>query len=67
VTSDEHRRTAVSPDILDLAKFRADSILDYFTNSSPNFINYKGQSINGPQQVEALAQAQSIGACDQRG
>jgi hypothetical protein len=36
----------------------------YFKNSSPDFINYKGQSLSGPQQVEALAQAQSIGMCD---
>ncbi|KAN0141264.1 aminophospholipid-transporting P-type ATPase [Lactarius tabidus] len=32
----------------------------YFKNSSPDFINYKGQSLSGPQQSEALAQAQSI-------
>jgi sodium/potassium-transporting ATPase subunit alpha len=32
----------------------------YFKKSSPDFINYKGQSISGDQQVEALAQAQSI-------
>jgi hypothetical protein len=44
-----------------------DSILDYFKKGSPNFINYKGQSLDGPQQVEALAQAQSIGTYDHRG
>jgi len=33
---------------------------NYFKKDSSNFINYKGQSLNGPQQVEALAQAQSI-------
>jgi len=32
----------------------------YFTHHSPDFINYKGQSLNGSQQVEAFAQAQSI-------
>jgi len=32
----------------------------YFAKSSNDFINYKGQSINGSQQVDALAQAQSI-------
>ncbi|KAH9039417.1 aminophospholipid-transporting P-type ATPase [Lactarius hengduanensis] len=32
----------------------------YFKKHSPDFINYKGQSLNGDQQVEALAQAQSI-------
>ncbi|KAI9508826.1 aminophospholipid-transporting P-type ATPase [Russula earlei] len=36
------------------------SLLEYFKSHSPNFINYKGQSINGAEQVEALAQAQSI-------
>ena len=40
--------------------------LGYFKNSSPDFINYKGQSLNGHQQSEALAQAQSIGMCDWR-
>lgn len=35
----------------------------YFKKSSPDFINYKGQSLSGPLQVEALAQAQSIGMC----
>jgi hypothetical protein len=43
------------------------SILGYFKKDSPDFINYKGQSINGPQQVEAFAQAQSIGTYDQHG
>jgi len=33
---------------------------NYFKNDSADFINYKGQSINGKQQVEAFAQAQSI-------
>ncbi|KAH9171439.1 aminophospholipid-transporting P-type ATPase [Lactarius sanguifluus] len=32
----------------------------YFKKDSPDFINYKGQSLNGDQQVEAFAQAQSI-------
>lgn len=41
------------------------SILDYFKKDSPDFINYKGRSLDGPQQVEALAQAQSIGMYDQ--
>ncbi|KAI9433924.1 aminophospholipid-transporting P-type ATPase [Lactarius indigo] len=32
----------------------------YFKKHSPDFINYKGQSLSGDQQVEAFAQAQSI-------
>jgi len=32
----------------------------YFSSSSQDFINYKGQSISGPDQVTALAKAQSI-------
>jgi len=52
---------------LDLAIHFTDSILDYFKKDSPDFINYKGQSLTGPQQVEAFAQAQSIGTCCQRG
>lgn len=43
------------------------SILGYFKKDSSDFINYKGQSLSGPQQVEALAQAQSIGTYDQPG
>jgi sodium/potassium-transporting ATPase subunit alpha len=39
-------------------------ILGYFKKDSPDFINYKGQSLAGPQQVEAFAQAQSIGKCN---
>ncbi|KAA1477717.1 aminophospholipid-transporting P-type ATPase [Dentipellis sp. KUC8613] len=35
-------------------------LLDYFKKSSPIFINYKGEHLDGSQQVEALAQAQSI-------
>ena len=58
---------AVSQDIRDSAIPFADPILDYFKNDSPDFINYKGQSINGKQQVEAFAQAQSIGTCSRRG
>ncbi|KAH9483613.1 Sodium/potassium-transporting ATPase subunit alpha-4 [Psilocybe cubensis] len=38
----------------------AQKIGGYFTNSSPDFINYRGQSIPAHQQVDALAQAQSI-------
>jgi hypothetical protein len=38
------------------------SATGYFTHHSPDFINYKGQSLSPDQQVEALAQAQSIGA-----
>jgi sodium/potassium-transporting ATPase subunit alpha len=38
------------------------STTGYFTHHSPDFINYKGQSLSADQQVEALAQAQSIGA-----
>ncbi|KAI0628777.1 aminophospholipid-transporting P-type ATPase [Trametes polyzona] len=32
----------------------------YFEKSSPDFINHRGQSISASQQVDALAQAQSI-------
>lgn len=32
----------------------------YYTSSSPTFVNSRGRSITGPQQVDALAQAQSI-------
>ncbi|PPQ82387.1 hypothetical protein CVT25_008348 [Psilocybe cyanescens] len=32
----------------------------YFTNSSPDFINHRGQAIRAHEQVDALAQAQSI-------
>jgi len=32
----------------------------YFTHHSPDFVNYKGQSLDASQQVEAFAQAQSI-------
>ncbi|KZV90337.1 aminophospholipid-transporting P-type ATPase [Exidia glandulosa HHB12029] len=34
--------------------------LVYFMKNSPDFVNYKGRAINGPDQVDALAQAQSI-------
>lgn len=39
---------------------RAQKDGSYFKKQSPDFINYKGQPIDGPQQVEAFAQAQSI-------
>ncbi|KAI0303351.1 aminophospholipid-transporting P-type ATPase [Multifurca ochricompacta] len=42
----------------DLRKAQKDG--NYFKKHSPNFVNYKGQSLSGPQQVEAFAQAQSI-------
>jgi sodium/potassium-transporting ATPase subunit alpha len=45
----------------------ADSTLGYFTHHSPDFVNYKGQSLDASQQVEAFAQAQSIGMCSRRG
>ena len=61
------RKMAVNWNLPYLAMSFAHSILGYFKNDSPNFINYKGQSLNGPQQVEAFAQAQSIGTYDQRG
>ncbi|KAG6836592.1 hypothetical protein H0H93_006335 [Arthromyces matolae] len=32
----------------------------YYTKTSPDFVNSRGQTLTGPQQVEALAQAQSI-------
>jgi sodium/potassium-transporting ATPase subunit alpha len=52
---------------LDLAISFTNSILDYFKNDSQVFINHKGQSITGPQQVEAFRQAQSIGTCCRHG
>ncbi|PPQ97968.1 hypothetical protein CVT26_003117 [Gymnopilus dilepis] len=39
---------------------RAQQAGSYFTNGSPDFINYKGQSLSAHQQVDALGQAQSI-------
>ena len=33
----------------------------YFASSSPDFVNFKGQSIDATAQLEAFAQAQSIG------
>jgi sodium/potassium-transporting ATPase subunit alpha len=53
--------------LLNVAMPFTHTILGYFKHDSPNFINYKGQSLNGPQQVEGLAQAQSIGTCDWHG
>ncbi len=58
---------AVNCNLLNLAMPFTYSILGYFKRGSPDFINYKGQSLTGPQQVEAFAQAQSIGTYDQRG
>ncbi|KAF8894766.1 aminophospholipid-transporting P-type ATPase [Infundibulicybe gibba] len=40
---------------------RAQRAGDHFTSSSPDFLNSRGQSINAESQVDALAQAQSIG------
>ncbi|EJD46213.1 P-type cation-transporting ATPase [Auricularia subglabra TFB-10046 SS5] len=39
---------------------RAQKANVYFSKGSPDFINHSGKSINGPDQVDALAQAQSI-------
>lgn len=64
--SERRRKLAVNSNLLDLPMSFAHSALGYFKNDSPNFINYKGQSLSGPQQVEAFAQAQSIGTHDQR-
>jgi sodium/potassium-transporting ATPase subunit alpha len=33
----------------------------YFTKTSPDFVNDRGQTINANKQVDAFAQAQSIG------
>ncbi|EMD34329.1 hypothetical protein CERSUDRAFT_117207 [Gelatoporia subvermispora B] len=45
----------------DLRKAQQASIHQaYFTNSSPDFINYRGEVITASKQVDALAQAQSI-------
>lgn len=38
-----------------------DLCLEYFESSSPDFINGRGQLITAANQVDALAQAQSIG------
>jgi hypothetical protein len=65
--SERHRKLAVNWNLPDLAMSFTNSVLGYFKDDSPNFINYKGQSLTGPQQVEAFAQAQSIGTYDQRG
>ena len=35
--------------------------LAYFEKSSPDFINSRGETISASKQVDALAQAQSIG------
>lgn len=35
--------------------------LAYFTKTSPDFINSRGQVITAQEQVDALAKAQSIG------
>jgi hypothetical protein len=63
--SERRRKTAVNWNLPDLAMLFTHLMLGYFKKDSPNFINYKGQSLNGPQQVEAFAQAQSIGTYDQ--
>jgi hypothetical protein len=65
--SERRRKMAVSWNLPGLEMPFTHSILDYFKKDSPSFINYKGQSLDGPQQVEALAQAQSIGTYDQCG
>lgn len=40
----------------------ADHILsEYFQKDSPDFVNSRGEVISASKQVEALAQAQSIG------
>jgi hypothetical protein len=65
--SERRRKMAVSWNLPGLVMPSTHLVLDYFKKGSPNFINYKGQSLNGPQQVEALAQAQSIGTYDQCG
>ncbi|KDQ10530.1 hypothetical protein BOTBODRAFT_58067 [Botryobasidium botryosum FD-172 SS1] len=43
---------------VDLRRAQKDG--NYFTNGSPNYTNVHGQVITGPQQYEALGQAQSI-------
>jgi hypothetical protein len=65
--SERRRKMAVNWNLPDLAMPFTHPTLGYFKKGSPDFINYKGQSLNGPQQVEAFAQAQSIGTYDQRG
>ena len=41
--------------------FASDIRTVYFTKSSPDFINGRGEVIAASQQVDALAQAQGIG------
>jgi sodium/potassium-transporting ATPase subunit alpha len=36
-------------------------VAEYFLKSSPDFVNNRGRVLNAHQQVDALAQAQSIG------
>ncbi|KAK7024036.1 cation-ATPase-N domain-containing protein [Favolaschia claudopus] len=47
-------------DLFRAQKFGASSGQAYFTKSSPDFINDRGQTLTASQQVDALAQAQSI-------
>lgn len=37
------------------------SLAGYFTKTSPDFVNHKGQSISAADQVKALGEAQGIG------
>ena len=67
VISESRRKMVVNWTITHLVMSFIHSILGYFKKNSPDFINYKGQSLTGPQQVEALAQAQSIGTYDHCG
>ena len=64
VISESRRKMVVNWTITHLVLSFIHPILGYFKKGSPDFINYKGQSLTGPQQVEALAQAQSIGTYD---
>ncbi|KZT74065.1 aminophospholipid-transporting P-type ATPase [Daedalea quercina L-15889] len=44
----------------DLRNAQASTTATYFTKSSPDFVNTRGQVINASQQVEAFGKAQSI-------
>ncbi|OCH88233.1 aminophospholipid-transporting P-type ATPase [Obba rivulosa] len=53
-------KNGFSPSDLRRAQQASTTSEAYFANSSPDFINYKGEAITASQQVNALAQAQSI-------
>lgn len=40
---------------------KAQQVGVYFVKGAPDFVNYKGQSLDATKQINAFAQAQSIG------